>query len=164
LAAVQRHENPAQKPTGEHLPVWLDKHSNLTPAQQQQALEKEPGFHELPPQTQQRMRDRLTQLDNMSPEKRSQLLARAEAMEHITPEQRGQVRGAMQQLSALPPASRRAVSRAFRNLRDMTPAQREAYLNSPDIRSQYTDQERGAIASLMAVEPYLPHTQTDGTP
>jgi hypothetical protein len=144
--------------------VWLDKHSNLTPTQQQQALEKEPGFHELPAQTQQRMRDRLAQLDNMSPEKRSQLLARTEAMEHMTPEQRGQVRGAMQQLSALPAASRHAVSRAFRNLRDMTPAQRDSYLNSPDIRSQFTDQERGALASLLAVEPYLPHNQGDSNP
>jgi hypothetical protein len=151
--------NPVLVPrnqSGEHLAGWLDRHSNLTPAQQQQALEHEPGFHDLPPQTQQRYRDQLTRLNAMPPGQRSKLLSHTEAMEHLTPEQRGQVRNAMQQWAALPPASHRAVGRAFRNLRDMTPAQRDAYMNSPDIRSQFTDQERSTITNLMAVEPYLP--------
>jgi hypothetical protein len=157
LAPIQRQENPGQRiQNGEHLAGWLDRHSNLTPAQQQQALEKEPGFAGLPPQTQQRMRDRLSQLNSMPPDQRSRLIEHTEAMERLTPEQRGQVRSTMQQLASLPPASRRAVSRTFRNLRDMTPDQRSAYLNSPDIHSQFTDQERSTLSNLMAVEPYLP--------
>ena len=165
LAPIQRHENPGQRaPTGEHLAGWLNQHSGLTPAQQQQALEKEPGFHDLPAQTQERMRERLTQLNNMTPEQRARLVARTEAMEKLTPEQRLQVRTTMQQVANLPPASRRAVERAFRTLRGMNPTQREAYINSPDIRSQFTEQERGALSSLMAAEPYIPPTTGEPNP
>jgi Protein of unknown function (DUF3106) len=155
-APIERRA-PTQAPqNGEHLAGWLDHHSNLTPAQQQQALEREPGFHDLPPQTQQRYRDQITRLNNMPPDQRSRLLARNEFMEHLTPDQRGQVRGAMQELATLPPASHRAVMRTFRVVRGMPPPQRLAYLNSPDIRSQFTPQERDTLQHLMAVEPYLP--------
>jgi hypothetical protein len=156
-APIERRVSPGAKgPNGEHLAGWLDHHSNLTAAQQQQALEREPGFADLPPPTQQRMRDRLAQLNSMPPDQRSRLVSRTEAMERLSPEERGQVRSTMQQLGNLPPPSRRAVSRAFRNLRDMPPDQRNAYLNSPEIRSQFNDQERSTLSNLMEVEPYLP--------
>ncbi len=157
LKPIQRRENPGQKiETGEHLASWLDHHSNLTPVQQQEALEKEPGFSDLPPQTRQRMRERLVQLNSMTPAQRAKIVSRTEAMERLTPEQRVQVRNTMQQLASLPPASRRAVSRTFRNLREMSPDQRSAYLNSPDIRSQFSEEERSTLTNLMAVEPYIP--------
>jgi len=125
-------------------------------AQQQQALDKEPGFHDLPPQTQQRYRDRLAQLNTMPVQQRDKVLSRTEWMERLPPEQRSQVRNAMQQWSSLPPASHRAVGRTFRVVRGMPPAQRLAYLNSPDIRSQFSPQERDTLTHLMQVEPYLP--------
>jgi hypothetical protein len=164
-APIQRPNNPGQKPMGgEHLGGWIDHHSNLTPAQQQQALEKEPGFHDLPPQTQQRYRDRLVQLGNMTPEQRARTIQRTEAMERLTPDQRGQVRAAVQPLAGLPTDRRRAVSRTFRTLRDMPPAQRQAYMNSPDFRGQFTDQERGILSNLMAAEAYIPRSGNDERP
>ena len=39
----------------------MERHSNLPLADQQHALENEPGFRDLPAPTQQRMRDRLIQ-------------------------------------------------------------------------------------------------------
>lgn len=141
---------------GEHLAAWMNHHSTETTIQKLQSLEKEPGFHDLPPQTQQRMRDRLVQLDNMTPERRQQIIDRTEAMEKLSPDQRSQVRTTLAQVAALPPASRRAVQRTFRIVREMAPDQRQAYLNSPDIRSQFTDQERDILQRLMTVEPYLP--------
>ncbi len=65
----------APKQNQEHLAQWMDRHSNLPLADQQKALENEPGFRDLPPQTQQRMRDRLTQLNNMTPDQRQRILA-----------------------------------------------------------------------------------------
>jgi Protein of unknown function (DUF3106) len=156
-APVQRRDStPGKLPNGQHLSGWFDQHSSQTPTQKLQALEREPGFHALPPQTQQRMRDRLTELNNMTPEKRARVLAQNEAMEQLTADQRAQVRNAMALWAALPPASHRAVGRTFRVVRGMPPAQRLAYLNSPDIRSQFTPQERDTLAHLMAIEPYLP--------
>ena len=163
LAPIQRHQQQprAPKPNGEHLAEWMNRHSNLNPQQQQQALESEPGFHDLPPQTQQRMRDRLTQLNSMSPEQRQRLLERNEAMEHLNPDQRAQVRGAMKQLADLPEDQRRYVARTFRGLRELSPAQRENVLSSERF-DHLTPEQRSALTSLMKVEPLLPPPYDSG--
>src|SRR5690348_15063348 len=69
---------------GPHLLQWMDRHSDLTPDQQQKALEREPGFRDLPPETQQRMHERLSQLNNMPPERRRRWLERNEAIAQLT--------------------------------------------------------------------------------
>jgi len=134
----------------------MDRHSNLSLPEQQRALEGEPGFKELPQQTQQRLRNQLNQLNNMPPEQRRRLLEHTEAMEQLTPPQRQQVRGAMQEYRALPIERRRMVARAFRDLREMPQPQRQAVLNSDRFRSQFSDEERNTLSSLLTVEPYIP--------
>src|SRR5882757_7964660 len=68
-AFAQRQAPPrnAPKPQQEHLGQWMDRHRNLSLQQQQSALEREPGFRDLPSQTQQRMREHLGQLNSMPP-------------------------------------------------------------------------------------------------
>src|SRR5271154_156783 len=58
------------RPNQEHLEQWMDRHRNMTLAQQQAALQNEPGFRELPPQTQQRTLNNLAKLNNMPEEQR----------------------------------------------------------------------------------------------
>ena len=140
----------------EHLLQWMDRHSEMPLDQQQKALEKEPGFHELPSETQQRMRDRLTQLNSMPTDQRRRVLERNEAIANLSPPQRQQFRGAMQQFSSLPTDRRKQVARAFRELREVPEGQRQAALSSDRYRGQFSDQERGTLSSLLAVEPYLP--------
>jgi len=143
------------RPADEHLPEWMSRHSNLTPDQQQKALQAEPGFSLYPPQTQQRLIDRLAQLNAMPPEKRQRLLEHNEWMEHLTPPQRQQVRAALKQLLDLPPDQRRYVDRTFRGLRELSPPQRQAVLNSERF-NHLTDAQRASLNSLMQVEPLLP--------
>jgi len=138
----------------EHLQQWMEHHRNLTPQQQQKALEHEPGFRDLPSETQQRFRDHLTQLNNMPPERRQRFLDRNEAMARLSVPQRQQVRDAMKQFSGLPVDRRHQVARAFRDLRQMPEPQRQAVMNSESYRSQFSDQERGALSNLLSVEPY----------
>jgi len=140
----------------EHLPQWMDRHKDLPLAQQQKALEGEPGFHDLPSETQQRLRDRLTQLNSMPPEQRRRVLERNEAIGNLTVPQRQQLRGAMQQFSSLPTDRRRMVAKAWRDLREMPEPQRQSILSSDRFRGQFSDQERGTISNLLAVEPYIP--------
>ena len=146
----------APRPQQEHLAQWMDRHSHLPLDQQRSALQREPGFRDLPPQTQQRMQDRLTQLNAMPPEQRRRLLERTEAMEKLSPPQRQQIRGAMQQLTNLPVDRRRLVARAFRDIREMPVPQRQAILTSDRFRAEFSDQERATLANLLTVEPYLP--------
>jgi hypothetical protein len=148
--------NPAANVAkGEHLGDWMARHSSLSPAQQQQALEREPGFRQLAPQEQQRERDQLARLNAMPPEQRQRTLERTEIMERLSPEQRVQVRSAMQQLGALPPDQRHVVAKSFRELRGLPPEQRIAAMNSP--RYAYLNAaQRATLTNLMRVEPMLP--------
>ncbi len=143
-------------PHGEHLAGWLNQHSNLNLQQQEQALDQEPGFHDLPPETQQRYRNRLAQLDAMNPQRRQNMLARNEALERLSPDQRAQVRGALGQLGSLPPDQRRAVAQTFRSLRELPADQRYAAFNSGRFGAQLNGIQRNVLSNLLLVEPMLP--------
>lgn len=143
----------------QHLGSWMDSHQNQPLAQQQRALEQEPGFHQLAPEQQQRMRDRLTELNRMDPRQRQSIIDRTEAMARLSPQQRQQVRSAAGELGSLPPNRQRAVAQAFRGLQSMPLDQRQSYMNSPQFRQQFTDGERGTLNNLMQVSPYLPMRQ-----
>jgi hypothetical protein len=146
----------AVPPTGGHLAEWMNQHGNLSPNQQQDALTREPGFHELPAATQQRLQNRLSQLNAMSPQERVRVIRRNEAMEHLSPDQRAQVRGAMQQLGALPVDQRKTVARAFRQLRDVPPGERMAAMNSERYAGQFNPAQRESLMNLLRIEPMLP--------
>jgi hypothetical protein len=161
-AVIERREVPAPNVSrvapraGAHLSEWMNQHSNLTPAQQQQALENEPGFRELPSVTQERLRDQLAKLNAMPPQQRARWTANTEAMERLTPDQRAQVRGALQQAAALPPPQRGVVERNFRQLRELPADQREEVMNSERYRAQMNDAQRAALSNLLHIEPMLP--------
>jgi hypothetical protein len=161
-APVERRDVPSPMPNAKrmpdtgHLGQWMSQHSGLTPAQQQQALMREPGFRELPQQTQQRYMERLAQLNAMPPAERQRMLAHNEWMEHLTADQRAQVRGATEELGALPPNQRGAVARSFRELRDLPPNERVAAMNSERYRGQMNPAQMDALRSLMRVEPMMP--------
>jgi len=140
---------------GEHLPEWMNQHQGMTLEQQQAALDREPGFRDLPIQTQQQMHQRLAQLNAMSPEQRARTLAHAEAMERLDPAQRSQVRGAMQQLGSLPMEQRRQVMRSFRELRAYPPEQRFGVMNSPRY-GWLNYEQKTVLTNLIFVAPLLP--------
>jgi hypothetical protein len=140
---------------GEHLPEWMNQHQGMTLEQQQQALDREPGFRELPLQTQMQMHQRLAQLNAMTPEQRARTLAHTEAMERLTPVQRGQVRGAMEQLGSLPMDQRRQVIRSFRELRMLPPEQRMGMLSSARY-AWLNYEQRTVLTNLIVVAPLLP--------
>jgi hypothetical protein len=156
LSAIQRRNPQAQgAERGEHLAEWMNQHRNLTPQQQQQALDREPGFRELPQQTQQRMHNRLSQLNAMNPEQRQRTQSHIEWMEHLSVDQRAEVRGSLQQLGSLPEDQRRQVAQSFRSLRAMPPGERGAALNSPQYQYM-SPAQRSALNNLLRVEPLIP--------
>jgi len=164
LAPIERREGGATVSAtpgggsahGEHLAEWMNQHRNLNPTQQQQALENEAGFHDLPQATQQRMRDRLAQLNAMPEAQRNRVIQRNEDMEKLTPQQREQVGNATRNWAALPPDQKAAVGRSFRALRQLPPNQRIGALNSGRYTYGFSDQQRTALSGLMNVEPFYP--------
>jgi Protein of unknown function (DUF3106) len=137
-----------------HLGDWLQRHENLSPEQQEKALQSEPGFNQLPPETQQKLLDRLHQINHMPPNQRQRTVDRIEAMEHLSPEMRQQVRTSVQQFHALPVDRQRLVKKAFRDLREYPPEQRNAMMASSQFQAQFTPQERSILGNILTVEPY----------
>jgi hypothetical protein len=148
--AHPRFENNQQP----HLGTWLQRHQNLSPEQQERALQSEPGFRQLTPETQQRLLSRLQQLNRMPPEQRQRTLDHIEAMERLTPQMRQQVRASFLDFRSLPPDRQRMVRKAFRDLREYPPEQRTAMMNSPQFAAQFSPQERSILGNILAVEPY----------
>jgi hypothetical protein len=152
----ERHlVGPNGRRGGEHLPEWMEQHRGMTLEQQQEALDREPGFRELPVQTQMQMHQRLAQLNAMTPEMRARTLAHTEAMERLSPAQRSQVRGVMEQLGVLPQDQRRQVIRSFRELRTLPPEQRLGMMNSPRY-GWLSYAQRTVLSNLILIAPLLP--------
>jgi hypothetical protein len=147
-----RFENNQQP----HLGVWLQRHGNLTPEQQERALRSEPGFNRLSPETQQKLLDRLRQINRMPPQQRQRAVDRVERLEHMTPQMRQQVSASVQELHFLPEDRQRLVRKAFRDLREYPPEQRQAMMNSGQFQAQFTPQERYILGNILAAEPYEP--------
>jgi hypothetical protein len=150
--------NPQQpRPSGEqHLSEWLKQNQGLSPQEQMNRLQREPGFNRLPPDQQQRLVQRLQQVDRMPPDQRQRRLEQVEMMEHLSPQQQQTVRWSASRLGQLPPNRQQAVKETIRALRGMPPAQRQSELLSPRYASQLTPEERYIAGSLLMVEPYRP--------
>jgi hypothetical protein len=138
----------------QHLADWLQTHQHLAPADQQKALQQEPGFKNLPPAQQQRLMTRLQDLNNKTPQQRQRTLDRVEVWERMSPAQKQQVTNSTAQLRALPADRQVPLRRAFRDLRDLPPAQRQQMLNSSQYQGEFSAQERGILNNLLTVEPY----------
>jgi Protein of unknown function (DUF3106) len=145
-----RFENNQQP----HLGTWLERHGNLSPEQQEKALQSEPGFSRLTPETQQKLLNRLQQINRMPANQRQRTVDRIEAMERLSPQMRQQVRASVQQFHALPVDRQRLVKKAFRDLREYPPEQRSAMMNSGQFQAQFTPQERSILGNILTVEPY----------
>ena len=158
-----QHKAGAAKPVAHknqpHLPEWFRNHQNLTPQQQMQALQSEPGFSKLPPQVQARLLMRLDQLNAMPPARRERMLQHMEALEKLSPDQRQQIGRMMLQLDMLPADHQRRMREAFRFLRDLPPDQRQVLLASAAFKNQFSDQENEILSKLMTLEPYVPPSQ-----
>ncbi|MGA7906276.1 MAG: DUF3106 domain-containing protein, partial [Candidatus Sulfotelmatobacter sp.] len=140
-ATPRAQEPPRGVPRG-HAGYWLRQHKDMSPAEQERALQNDPNFRRLSPERQQQLRQRLQHFSSLPPEQQQRVLNRMETWEHLTPEQKQQVRqfhGEMQQLS---PDRRRMVGTALSDLRAMPPAQRERIIDSERFKGMFSPQER----------------------
>jgi len=130
-----------QQPAG-HAGDWLRRYKDLSPAEQERALQNDPAFKHLPAAQQQVLRDRLQHFSNLPPQQQLQMLNRMDTWEHLTSAQKSQARQIFNQMRQLPPDRQRMVTTAVRDLRAMPADQRERIINSDRFKSMFSDQER----------------------
>ena len=159
--AATPQKNPTNSPKNDknakHPPKrlgdWLQTNKDLSPEQQEKALESDPKFKKLPPDRQAALKDRLRKFNALSPEQRQRALQRMNYMAGLSPDQRQQLRDANKTLEALPPDRKVMVHTALRHLRKMDPQQREETMQSEQFRSTFSDQEQGILKELSAINP-----------
>lgn len=139
------------RPVGPGLQQWMEQHRNVPPAEQERALENDPGFRALNPQQQQHALNQLRRLQTMTPEQRN----RSWALLRMTPQQREQFNLAVQQYTELPPTRQLLVHQAFGALRRVPPPQRQAAMATYPPLRQFSPYERQVLANLLFWEPYL---------
>ncbi len=132
---------------------WLNQHKDLPPDQQEKLLRNEPGFQRLPPQRQAELIERLRKFNSMTPQQRDRALNRMQFIANLTPAQRQQIREANTQLQGLPQDRQVMVHKALRHLRQMDPQERQQVFDSERFKSTFSDQERGILTKLSAINP-----------
>jgi len=124
---------------------WLRSHQNLSPAEQEKALQNDPQFRKLPAQQQQRLVNRLQKFNSLPPQEQQRRLNRIETWEHLTPQQKQQARQLAQQWKQLSPDRQRMMKTAIGDLRAMPPEQRESVLESDRFKGMFSEQERSML-------------------
>ena len=150
LAAQQKRESqqPARpeqagpRQQQGHVGDWLRRHKDLPPAEQERALQNDPGFRRLPPERQQQLRERLHHFSSLPPQQQQHILDNMDRWAHLTPGQKQQARQVYGQMQQLSPDRRRMVTTAVRDLRAMPPYQREQVIDSNRFRGVFSPEER----------------------
>ena len=144
VSMAQRAHPPAQPPRAAqgHAGDWLRRYKDMSPQEQERALQNDPAFRRLPPARQQQLRQRLQHFSNLPPQQQLQVLNRMETWEHLTREQKQQARQIFSQMQQLPPDRRRMVHKAIDDMRAMPADQREKIINSDRFKGMFSDQER----------------------
>ena len=145
-------ENKSNQKSGK-MGDWLTEHKNLSPDEQEKLLEKDPNFKNLSPQRQAELRERLRKFNSLPPEQRERALNRMQFMANLSKDQRAQIREANQVLQGLPQDRQLMVHKALRHLRQMTPAERTQAMNEDRFKNTFSEQERGILTKLSAINP-----------
>ena len=153
----ERKQQAARRP-GHHAGEWLRQYKDLPADQQQQALDNDPAFRNLPPERQQKLKERLQHFSSLPSDRQQRILDRMETWEHLTPQQKQQAKQLFSQLKDLPPERRHMVQSAIDNLRNMSPEQRQQAIDSNRFKNQFSPQERGLLNGISQ----LPLVPADG--
>jgi len=164
---LQRPQAPRQTqgspPVRGHAGDWLRRYKDLSPEEQERALQNDPAFRSLPLERQQRLRQRLQHFSTLPPQEQLRMLNRMETWEHLTPQQKQQARQIFRQMRQLPPDRQRMVMTAVRDLRAMPSEQREAVINSDRFKSIFSDQEREMMSGATRLPLAPPEGGESGT-
>jgi hypothetical protein len=121
---------------------WLRRNMNTPPAQQKQELEKSDDFKKLTPQQQQQLLNRLNRFNNMSPSQKNRVLTHMDWLDRLPADQKEKAAALHQQFHQLPSERRQEIRRALFGMRDLSNDERQKKLDSPEMKSNFSEQER----------------------
>ena len=151
-AQSQNHPRPhAQAHAGD----WLRRYKGLPPAEQDRALQSDPGFRRMNPQQQQRLRQQLHYFANLPPGEQQRIVNNMDRWAHLTPGQKQQAREVFNRMQHIPPERRPIVRTAIRNLSSVPPEQREPMIDSNRFKKMFSPEERDVMRVAVRL-PFAP--------
>ena len=127
-------------------PDVVERFSQLSPAERQEALSK------LPPERREMMERRLERWNNTPPDQRKRLAGSYAQFQEMSPEKQQEVRRLFRRFSeTFPPDRRPEAQAAIRRLRKAAPEARKLLLNNRRFTSNYSEEER-KLLEQMAME------------
>src|SRR5262245_2895572 len=137
------------RPRKHRFGAWFQDHKNLSPEQQQEALERDPKFQELPAERQARLRDRLRWLNSLPQDQRERVISRMGHWEDMSPEQRERWKQFQNRLSGMAQERQQALRQTFRSLRWMSPEDRQHIFESDHFKQDFSDDEKALLNSML---------------
>src|SRR5262249_12506898 len=134
----------------------------MSPADQQKALNSAPEFQNLSPEQKEKVLQNLRDFNNLNPAQKQQLIERVRVWEQLTPEQKDRARTLQQRLRAVPEDRQKMMRIALRRLRQMDAEERDRVMNSDQFKSMFNDNERDimrGVADLPIGKPQADTTQ-----
>lgn len=135
---------------------------NTSPAQQRQELEKSDDFKKLSPDKQQQLLNRLNRFNSMTPDQKNRVLNHMEWLEHLPPDKKKEADALHQQFHNLSVDRRQAVRRALFGMKDMNPGERQKNIESQEMKSNFSENERQIIKGYTQLGFPDQHSEDDG--
>jgi hypothetical protein len=152
---AQNQNHPQPHPPQAHAGDWLRRYKGLSPAEQEHALQNDPGFRNKSPEQQQRLRQQLRLFSSLPPREQQRIVDNMDKWAHLTPEQKQQAREVFGRMQHIPPERRPAVRAAIRNLSTMPPERREEVIDSKRFQKTFSPEEREVMRAAVRL-PLVP--------
>lgn len=138
---------PAPRPERANRPRPLEELQRMSPEERRRAIEK------LPPERQRKLEERLERYNQMSPEQRERLRERYERFHQLPPERQEAMRQAFRDFTKLPQERQQIMRQEMRQLREMPEGERKQYMDGPEFRGRFDDNERRILEEMSATLP-----------
>lgn len=141
-ARCQQTPDATQQQRAQNPETALDRWFRMSPEERERELAK------LPPARARLIRQQLRRYSEMSPEEKEKLRKRYQTFSQLPPDLQQTVRERLREFRQLPVARQVAVHRQVVELRALPEDQRAARMDSDEMRSRFSTQERLIIQNL----------------
>jgi hypothetical protein len=141
-ARCQQTPDAPQQQRAQNPETALDRWFRMSPEERERELAK------LPPARARLIRQQLRRYSEMSPQEKAKLRERYQTFKQLPPDLQQLVRDRLREFRQLPVARQSAVHRQVVELRALPEEQRAAHMDSDEMRSRFSAQERLIIQDL----------------
>jgi predicted DNA-binding WGR domain protein len=125
----------------------IDEFLRMSPAEQQQALNR------LPPEKRRRLEERLERFNQLPRGQQQTLRNMYDRLNQLPPERQQAVRKSLNQFSQQPPERRQAMRQELRSMAPLDPQEREGRMASAEFQERFSEKEQRIVRDMSGLLP-----------